>query len=1539
MNKIYKVVWNKSRQMYTVVCEFAKNNSGKAARTATVLAVLFGMGMLPQDAGAKDDYVRGDEESGQFYIKGTDRKQPWIVIKDTYKGNSFDDFAASDSGLTAIGRGQLRVNVQREKHADNKYYHAFQNSLTGEWFFNHGGYEVPKLSRRDYWGIFGQNEYDLDRESTALGYGAQYSNGSTVIGSRATNIMGYGVAIGNHAGAGMQSIAIGNRSQAQNNSVIIGYDISSEGTDNVAIGGNSKGFKSTGAGNTVIGVDAGGLGDQATAMGHNSVAANQATSIGNDTIAKGWGSIALGSDDVFEEGKADPRFSANLPKETIKKLYSDIFKDDKLKFTESEFMSKYGREDNKKFSPTFARATGAIAIGARTLAYESGSTALGTLAMSLGKSSTALGTLSYVHQGADGGIAVGEEARVFSANSLAVGKETEATNKGSMAYGYNTKAVGEGSVAIGYEVSANAELADEAKAKKIYNEANINEIKKPTQYKYENEVVLQTVKDIKKTKKKNDNAVVVGYKSVATGNRSVTLGAYSWSSGDDSVALGSYAYADKNNAFAFGSKAKATAESAMALGVGAKANLLNSIAIGVNSRTDYTNEDLQKEAWMPRGAITMVTSPRTGIVSVGSKGRERRITNVSAGYLDTDVATVAQLKALENKFGISIDDDNSDTTLRYISVDKTAEGGEAGDLIKMASKEETYRTYFKILSQEAEINVRKADGETYSQEFLNKLKETKAKAELKVNKAIEFEKKKNGGQSNLETTVHAKQNELKNIEKSGSTEDKLKKISEFRNEEARRKVLTDAEKQTLKEKNYYNNGATGADAIAIGFNAKGTATQSIAIGKHAKAEGKSGIAIGGISDDQKTSSAKTAAVAIGAGAQADEWSLALGSNTVAGNTAIAIGDRANATTKAIAIGQGATALAKDGSHADFSLAIGKAAKSKGYWNTLIGGEISSFEGNTNYDSVTIIGYKAKVNQSNAVAIGANSATKASTGNAFITNDAGNKWLASIGSNEHKRRLQGVADGALDDEAVTVKQLKGSNIQFEGQEGNLATAKTNNKVKFVEGEFSKTGANGNVVAGERYTADNVRVHTKNVGDETHIVVGMKTTPKFENVTIGSATNNVKLSADNSGNLNVGGKKITGLANGTESTDVATVGQLNSEIAKIQALSIKFKGQEGTEINADKNNGVVFADGEFNGKDNVRYKSGNIKVYTKTADNGEKQVIVGIKETPEFKGITLTNENNNKLSLTVSNNGNLDVGGKKIENVANGTADNDAVNMSQLKTKADLSKVNEIKTDLDGKIKGKADTTTVTNLQTTLTNQINNKADKNLGNIDESGKKVIRDLAKGSVKVVQGTNTTVVEGTEGNVKTYKVNVSDESIKKAVKPELDNKADKTDLKNKADKSELAEYAKKDATNLEQNDITKWQETLGTGAVSESDKRLVNGDTVYKALKPINESITKHEKDISKNQTDITNLKTEVDGNKNSIVNLTNNLDKKADKSELNLKADKGELANYALKNASNLDHNEARMWGEKLGFGEVAEGNTALVTGGKVFENIMN
>ena len=194
-------------------------------------------------------------------------------------------------------------------------------------------------------------------------------------------------------------------------------------------------------------------------------------------------------------------------------------------------------------------------------------------------------------------------------------------------------------------------------------------------------------------------------------------------------------------------------------------------------------------------------------------------------------------------------------------------------------------------------------------------------------------------------------------------------------------------------------------------------------------------------------------------------------------------------------------------------------------------------------------------------------------------------------------------------------------------------------------------------------------------------------------------------------------------------------------------------------------------------------------------------------------------------------------RQLVNVAKGEVSNtssDAINGSQLyKVQSEIDKkANKDASNLTGtdvsKWQEKLGTGTVTNGNTGLvtgdtvykeiakTNTaLDTKANTGLDNITDAGKTVIRNVAKSAVKVVNGQNTTVTTGTDGDATTYAVNVSNDAIKDAVQPELNKKANT------------------DASNLTGADVSKWQEKLGTGTVAAGNTGLVTGDTVYNVVR----------------------------------------------------------------------------------------------------------
>ena len=312
-------------------------------------------------------------------------------------------------------------------------------------------------------------------------------------------------------------------------------------------------------------------------------------------------------------------------------------------------------------------------------------------------------------------------------------------------------------------------------------------------------------------------------------------------------------------------------------------------------------------------------------------------------------------------------------------------------------------------------------------------------------------------------------------------------------------------------------------------------------------------------------------------------------------------------------------------------------------------------------------------------------------------------------------------------------------------------------------------------------------------------------------------------------------------------------------------------------------------------------------------------------------------------------------RQLVNVAKGEVSNtstDAINGSQLyKVQSEVDKkANKDASNLTGtdvsKWQEKLGTGTVTNGNTGLvtgdtvykeiakTNTaLDTKANTGLDNITDAGKTVIRNVAKGAVKVVNGQNTTVTTGTDGDATTYAVNVSSDAIKDAVQPELDKKANK------------------DASNLTGTDVSKWQEKLGTGTVTNGNTGLVTGDTVYKEIAKTNtaldtkantglDNITDAGKTVIRNVAkgavkvvngQNTTVTTGTDGDATTYaVNVSSDAIKDAVQPELNKKAN---------TDASNLTGTDVSKWQEKLGTGTVAAGNTGLVTGDTVYNVVRN
>lgn len=188
-------------------------------------------------------------------------------------------------------------------------------------------------------------------------------------------------------------------------------------------------------------------------------------------------------------------------------------------------------------------------------------------------------------------------------------------------------------------------------------------------------------------------AMAVGYGSTAAGTQSVAVGTQNNASGNFSVALGVgsnagtantdtssttngaavavgfMAQATTTGSSAYGYNARALQDEGTALGVSSVANVEGGVAVGAHSIADVAKG---AKGYLAGDSDTSTTWVSTaGAMSLGGSTKDesgnaitvsRQITNLAAGTNDTDAVNVAQLKAVESE-GLNFQGNNTDTTV------------------------------------------------------------------------------------------------------------------------------------------------------------------------------------------------------------------------------------------------------------------------------------------------------------------------------------------------------------------------------------------------------------------------------------------------------------------------------------------------------------------------------------------------------------------------------------------------------------------------------------------------------------------------------------------------------------------------------------------------------------------------------------------------------------------------------------------------------------------------------------------------------------
>ncbi|QXC10862.1 YadA-like family protein [Acinetobacter nosocomialis] len=493
--------------------------------------------------------------------------------------------------------------------------------------------------------------------------------------------------------------------------------------------------------------------------------------------------------------------------------------------------------------------------------------------------------------------------------------------------------------------------------------------------------------------------------------------------------------------------------------------------------------------------------------------------------------------------------------------------------------------------------------------------------------------------------------------------------------------------------------ANDSNGLAVGSRANASAADSTALGNYVNATGVNSTVVGG-----QASAAGAQSIALQNNSDADlvAEGLATGSSFTAVDSAssysVAIGAMSQVvgSTAAMAIGKNAQV----NSGANNATAIGNTATVD--TNAVDGVAIGTNSLTSAANSVSL-GPRSTASVTNSVALGAGSTTTVQSGNSYITNVAASttNGVVSVGSATNTRRIQNVADGAADSDAVTVAQLKDVNNRAVGNTTALGGGAVYNPATdvYTAPSYTITKTDGttytpvNTVSGALTNLNNEVVKpitfagntgssANNLGTTLNITgagstagtysgnnlktavtgntvnIQMADAPVFSGtVTAGNLTTGGSLNVTGASNLNGGAnlnnQKITNLAAGTissTSTDAVNGSQLNTTNQNVTTAQntantavTNAAAAQNTANTAVTNAAAAQATAD---------KGLNFSVNGGTADNVKLGETVnfanGTNTTAVYDPATNTYKYNVNDNISLTNAGSLTVGNSKVDN---------------------------------------------------------------------------------------------------------------------------------------------------------------------------------------------------------------------------------------------------------------------------------------------------
>ena len=1384
MNKIFKVVWSKSKQCYVVVSEMAKNNSGKKRVLASVLAAL-----AVVSAGGVGSSVQA----------GSDLKHSSINIS--------PDGALN--GSNSVSQNSVVV--------------GYQNNTTGGSGNGHIIYGANNTATQDSSLAIGNQNTSTGPASTAIGVGSQATGRNTIaMGNVAKANKTDNIAIGTYSeamtdGQDAYAVAMGSYSKANAHMAVgIGALANATGTESTAVGAGSK---ATAKNSQAFGARNTASGQNATAIGYGNTSKVEDTiTMGTSNNANIGGGIAIGQNNLADSTVSGGRAAGNtmiaIGRENEATAEDTVAIGRKTKASANVSVALGARSE--------ATGSGAIAIagngeGYQTTATNTGSIAIGMQSNSTGVASTAVGGVAQAT--AKGASALGFKANASAESATALGQESVASVKDGVALGSQSKATVDKGVkgfnpatgrtnkysdqagAVGTSTLAAVSVGDGANAtrqitglaagtedtdavnvaqlknvnlKFAGNSGNGDVLLKDGTLNVKGEGLISTSADndgIKvkltqggpitadntgKAKEPTNNGVATTQNVVQAINNS------GWNATAGSEDGGTHT----------GNPVSAIVKPGNTVAFVAGKNLNVEQRVG-NASTGGDQEyiyslnkdvDLTKDGSLTIGDTKIVNDGLTitggpSITKTGINAGNKTITNVSNGVNDTDAVNVSQLKAVAAKErhikpGSYAVDNNGNVTMTYVDGDGKDVAGDKAIITGVANQDlsnitNNGETKIKNLAKSV-INMEDGKNTKASSRDVNGVKTFKVDVEgdltgiTSISNTTTGPKMEIGANSINITNGPINMGGSKIVNVAPGTDD-TDAVNYSQIKGLRTEVKAGNNVNVTKTQ-----GGDGHDIYTIDATSTGGAASSWKVNTSATDGTHSGATTQTISDQKKVD-------------------LQAGKNLTVKQTNTTDGaDVEFALNKDVD-------LTKDG-----SLTIGD-TKIVNDGLTITGGPSITKTG-INAGNKTITNVSNGVNDNDAVNVSQLKAVAAKErhikpGSYAVDND-GNVTMTYVDGDGKdvagdKAIITGVANQDLsnitNNGETKIKNLAKSVINMEDGKNTKASSRDVNGVKTfkvdVEGDLTGITSISNTTTG----------------------------PKME---IGANSINIT-----NGPINMGGSKIVNVAPGTDDTDAVNVKQLKAAKTVVEAGSnvtvTKNTGSNGEDVYTVSASGggtttasswkvnTSATDGTHSGdttqtisdQKKVDLQAGkNLTVkQTNTADGAKVEFALN-KDVDLTKDGSLTIGDtkivNDGLTITggpsITKTG-INAGNKTITNVSNGVNDTDAVNVSQLKAVA--AKERHIKPDtyaVDGN--GNVTMTYVDGDGNDITGDkaiITGVAKQDLSNINNAGKNVITGL--GTI-VKAGDNVNVSESSDATTgqKTYTVN--------AVTPAVYTKADGT-------------------------------------------------------------------------------------------------------------------------------------------------------------------